>query len=321
MKKIEIKRIITGLMTAAMLVAVTCSAGNGLSKVDAASKDEIAAALGEYKNILANETGTERYGLGSFSIADLNSDGIPELIYDENGTPVSGDDFYTYSNGKTVKLDSSGMDIERYGSFMVSAERKTFCFFRGGPATDEGMPYDYIEYEIKGSAIVVKNSYFGLKKTEGTWTCRDKSGSISYEDFKKITDTFTSIKIYQNNESNRVVQCNPDNWPDSDTYTWKSDANGWWVVDPSGNYPASEWLKIDGKWYYFCADGYMDYSEYRDGCWLGADGAWNEAYSGGHWEQDSTGWWYADNSGWYPANQYLWIDGTNYWFNSSGYMR
>ena len=103
------------------------------------------------------------------------------------------------------------------------------------------------------------------------------------------------------------------------TGSWKSDASGWWFEDESGWYPTSQWQKIDGKWYYFCADGYMDYSEYRDGCWLGADGAWVEAYAGGHWMSDSTGWWYEDASGWYPQDQYLWIDGTKYWFGSDGY--
>ena len=99
---------------------------------------------------------------------------------------------------------------------------------------------------------------------------------------------------------------------------WKSDASGWWFEDSSGWYPKNEWQKIDGKWYFFTEDGYMDYGEYRDGCWLGDDGAWVEDYSGGHWMSDGSGWWYEDN-GWYPASQYLWIDGVKYWFNAKGY--
>ena len=100
--------------------------------------------------------------------------------------------------------------------------------------------------------------------------------------------------------------------------TWKCDSYGWWFED-NGWYPVSQWLKIDGKWYYFTSSGYMDYSEYRDGCWLGSDGAWVEEYYGGHWCSDSYGWWYEDSSGWYPYSQYLWIDGTEYWFDASGY--
>lgn len=102
--------------------------------------------------------------------------------------------------------------------------------------------------------------------------------------------------------------------------SWKSDATGWWFEDEKGWYPAAQWLKIDGKWYYFCADGYMDYSEYRDGCWLGDDGAWVEEYYGGHWMNDATGWWYEDASGWYPVSKWVWIDGSCYYFGSDGYM-
>ena len=103
------------------------------------------------------------------------------------------------------------------------------------------------------------------------------------------------------------------------TMSWKKNSTGWWIEDSAGWYPTSKWQKIDGKWYYFTADGYMDYSEYRDGYWLGSDGAWIESYSGGKWSVDGTGWWYSDSSGWYPANQWLWIDGTNYHFNAKGY--
>ena len=104
------------------------------------------------------------------------------------------------------------------------------------------------------------------------------------------------------------------------TLSWKSNASGWWVEDTAGWYPVNQWQKIDGKYYFFTASGYMDYSEYRDGCWLGSDGAWVESYYGGHWASDATGWWYADASGWYPQNQWVWIDGYCYYFQADGYM-
>ena len=100
---------------------------------------------------------------------------------------------------------------------------------------------------------------------------------------------------------------------------WKVNGTGWWVEDTSGWYPISQWQRIDGKWYYFTETGYMDYSEYRDGCWLNADGSWDERYYGGHWCCNSVGWWYEDAAGWYPNSQWLWIDGVNYWFGVSGY--
>ena len=102
--------------------------------------------------------------------------------------------------------------------------------------------------------------------------------------------------------------------------SWKKNSKGWWFEDENEWCPYSQWQKIDGKWYYFTDEGYMDYSEYRDGCWLGSDGAWVEAYSSGTWHYSVKGWWYSDGS-WYAADQDLWIDGTKYHFNSKGYWK
>ena len=102
--------------------------------------------------------------------------------------------------------------------------------------------------------------------------------------------------------------------------SWKCNSTGWWVEDTLGWYPVSQWLKIDGKWYYFTDKGYMDYSEYRDGCWLGSDGAWVEEYYGAQWKSDGNGWWFEDQSGWYPQSQWLWIDGNCYYFKADGYL-
>ena len=101
---------------------------------------------------------------------------------------------------------------------------------------------------------------------------------------------------------------------------WKCDSHGWWYEDSSGWYPTSEWMTIDEKTYYFTSTGYMDYSSYRDGCWLGSDGAWNEDYYGGHWCEDINGWWYIDATGWYPTSQLIQIDGVKYWFGADGYL-
>ena len=100
---------------------------------------------------------------------------------------------------------------------------------------------------------------------------------------------------------------------------WYQDSTGWWYQDEDGWYPVSQWQKINGKWYYFTSDGYMDYSEYRDGFWLGSDGAWVETYYGGGWGEKDGQFWYEDASGWHPVSQWLWINGKCYYFGSNGY--
>ena len=99
---------------------------------------------------------------------------------------------------------------------------------------------------------------------------------------------------------------------------WHGSGSSWWVQDTNGWYPKSQWLKIDGAWYYFTAAGYMDYGEYRDGYWLNYDGTCSN-YPVAHWYSGAGGWYYMDASGWYPTNQYLWIDGVCYWFDGAGY--
>ena len=64
-------------------------------------------------------------------------------------------------------------------------------------------------------------------------------------------------------------------WDEQYYLTWKSDSTGWWVEDKSGWWPSSQWLKIDGSWYYFDGSGYMVTSQYVDGYWIGSDGVCN----------------------------------------------
>lgn len=148
-------------------------------------------------------------------------------------------------------------------------------------------------------------------KKEGKTTITATAGAVSATKNIEVT-------VYKNEWVDGVWYDANGNNTYNGRLQWKSNSSGWWVEDTSGWYPQNQWQKIDGKWYYFTSSGYMDYSEYRDGCWLNSDGSWNQDYSNGKWQNDGQGWWYQDN-GWYPRNQYLWIDGTRYWFNSSGY--
>ena len=100
--------------------------------------------------------------------------------------------------------------------------------------------------------------------------------------------------------------------------SWKSDSKGWYYQDTTGWYAKNQWLKIDGKWYFFKPDGYMAYSEYWNGYWFNADGTWTYQ-ARASWKSDSKGWYYQDTTGWYAKNQSLWINGKRYNFNAEGY--
>jgi len=181
-----------------------------------------------------------------------------------------------------------------------------------------------------------KNSDSKVANVDGDKKSVDKN-SDSKSDNNNSTDKSANSNSNNNNSNNGADNNQSEKYssewvdgkwynPDgSQTYKstgyWKCNSTGWWYEDSSGWYPINQWQKIDGKWYYFTSSGYMDYSEYRDGCWLEADGSWNEDYYGGCWNRNSLGWWYSDESGWHPVSQWVWIDGVNYYFNSSGYMQ
>jgi hypothetical protein len=103
------------------------------------------------------------------------------------------------------------------------------------------------------------------------------------------------------------------------TGSWKKNKKGWWFEDTSGWYPKNQWQKIDGKWYYFKADGFMAAGEWVKGYWLNDNGTWTYKPKGS-WKQNAKGWWYETTTGWYPKNMWQKIDGKWYYFNARGYM-
>ncbi|WP_026888672.1 PsbP-related protein [Clostridium beijerinckii] len=53
---------------------------------------------------------------------------------------------------------------------------------------------------------------------------------------------------------------------------WKNDSTGWWYTE--GDSYSTGWKKIEGKWYYFYASGYMAKSTVIDGYILSNNGDW-----------------------------------------------
>lgn len=49
---------------------------------------------------------------------------------------------------------------------------------------------------------------------------------------------------------------------------WQKDAKGWWILNPDGTYPKTQWLLLNNRWYYFNQEGYMQTG------WLFYNNAW-----------------------------------------------
>lgn len=98
---------------------------------------------------------------------------------------------------------------------------------------------------------------------------------------------------------------------------WRSINNKWYFFNSSGSMKTNAW---EGN-YYLKADGTMAVSEWIDvNHYVGADGMLIEGYGIPRWRQNPAGWWYDDGYGNYPADQLFDINGKTYYFNSRGYM-
>lgn len=56
---------------------------------------------------------------------------------------------------------------------------------------------------------------------------------------------------------------------------WKQNSTGYWYQNDDGSNPAGSWKSIDGKWYYFKSDGYMNTG------WIKVNGQWYYCESSG----------------------------------------
>ncbi|MCR5213817.1 MAG: D-alanyl-D-alanine carboxypeptidase family protein [Eubacterium sp.] len=182
------------------------------------------------------------------------------------------------------------------------------------------------------ASIMVAGIFFGQEIVDFSKTGIEAITGIESQDIYNFNNIYAKENDVTYDDSGKESDSYSNEWVDGKWYNsdgtqtyasigeWKSNGVGWWFEDGSGWYPYEEWQKIDGQYYYFKSSGYMDYSGYRDGCFLGPDGSWIEEYRGGRWCNDSSGWWYLDSTGWYPQNQYLKIDGRIYWFDEYGYI-
>lgn len=109
---------------------------------------------------------------------------------------------------------------------------------------------------------------------------------------------------------------------------WIADVKGWWYRYEDGTYPKSCWKTIEGKDYYFDAEGWLrtdqyiksvNYGKNKKLYYVDKDGVWDgKVYK---WELDNDKWWLSQKGGeWYARNEWCYIDNKWYYFNAKGYM-
>ena len=101
---------------------------------------------------------------------------------------------------------------------------------------------------------------------------------------------------------------------------WAEDSKGWKYNLTGGGSLTNTWMKIDGKWYYFKADGYAAQNEFVKGYWFGKNCIQNDPahYS---WHKAGNRWWYGVSGSWYAQGRSYTIDGVKYSFDAKGYTK
>ena len=212
--------------------------------------------------------------------------GGSEYLFDENGYIKKGTVKY---NGKIYTVDDSGR--------VISSKKDP----------------DHV-HRWDAGVVIKKPTETAEGRIVYTCTCGEQ---------------YTGIipKLEKSQENNTKYSCEwvKGKWYNKDgtqtykyTMKWRSDKKGWWIVDTKGWYPKNQWQKIDGKWYYFKADGYMASNEWCKGYWLNKNGTWTYKRKA-KWKKDKIGWWYGDGK-WYAQNQWQKIDGKWYFFDEKGYI-
>ena len=92
--------------------------------------------------------------------------------------------------------------------------------------------------------------------------------------------------------------------------------NGIWYHFDENGYMQTGWLNSGGTWYYLNADGSMACDTWMGTYYVDGSGSWVV----GGWQQNSYGWWYQRANGTYPASEWEQINGIWYYFDANGYM-
>lgn len=152
--------------------------------------------------------------------------------------------------------------------------------------------YTYPEFEqkvennilIKYQLGTFRNGSANIYKYTGKYILDINEGSKSqYQTIGSITvngEFSTDINPDSKREEEQYPQYGTQQFTGSATTVtegWKQDGTGWWYQNADGSYPVNQWREVNGKQYYFGADGYMlADTTTPDGYSVGADGAWIE---------------------------------------------
>lgn len=102
---------------------------------------------------------------------------------------------------------------------------------------------------------IINNSGYNIDDTtpSGATSETDPTTAKNYVHGQFLYVTENSSWYWFNNDGYATAV-----WMVDASWEWEKDTTGWWYGDGKGNYPAGQWMKIDGNWYFFDSNGYAD---------------------------------------------------------------
>ena len=168
------------------------------------------------------------------------------------------------------------------------------------------------------------NNSTSASDTNNSTSASDTNNSTSTSDNNNSTSTSTSTSTSNSSANLGLASASVSNSSTSTstdilaTSSWMYSNGRWWYKHANGSYTTKAWEKIDGVWYYFDDEGWMQTGWVKDnGTWyyLSESGAMQTG-----WVKDNGVWYYLNQSG---AMQTGWVkdNGTWYYLDGSGAMQ
>ena len=242
------------------------------------------------------------------------------------------------TDGQYYYVDESGSLVTGWKE--IEGKEYYFDETGGGLLIEE----DHQVQEDTEEPVQVEEYLYGKQwiQNNNGWWYRHEDGSYTTNDFEVIDGT-----TYYFNTSGYMVtgwQSIKGNWYYFDgsgamKTDWLLLGSTWYYLEPDGKmvtgrqtirekeyyFDASGamktgWIKLEGKDYYFNPDGALMKDTWIGDYYVDETGAWIPNKFKPKWIQDNNGWWYRHEDGSYTTKDFEVIDGTTYYFNTSGYM-
>ena len=265
------------------------------------------------------------------------------VIENENGTVVTDSYLLSYDGKKATKQKQ--VLSQRATQNLITASWNGTCYVMGMNPVEEG---GYVFASVKTTTLTpyglkaqsdewVNGIYYGKdgfrkaahpykaswKTTKNGKQYVDTKGNVLKKQWAKIDGKKYYFKANGCMAQDEFVNGRRFNKNGTQTYAykyhWRTTKKGKRFIDSKGNALKKQWATINGKRYYFKANGYMACSEWIKGKWFGKNGLQTRKYKGS-WKKTKKGKRYVDTSGWYAKNRTLMIDGKTYKFDKKGYV-